>query len=355
MYLPMETPDGLGLACGKQAREDQFFYPPPSGGDIGIGSGASLVAHDPLAGGYFRRVNLGVVFEQQPPAIDFVLPGLVAGTVGAIVSAGGSGKSFFALQMCAALSGAYDFSGIGWLRNEGIGSPSNLSPQKCVYLPAEDAHGPLLERIHRLGRYVSESVRRRISENLEVYSVLGSPDVLSPRWMNALCRLCQGSRLVVIDTLRRFHLADENSGSEMVRVVAALEHLAEVTGAAVVYLHHTTKLSAFHGLGYEQQASRGSSVLVDNIRWQAYLMGMTQGEAARLGVSPLEKRKQFVRLGLSKCNYCAPPDEIWLARSESGFLFKINPAEFPASSQQEEQTPPNQQKTKKRHQPTGIF
>ena len=49
----------------------------------------------------------------------------------------------------------------------------------------------------------------------------------------------------------------------------------------------------------------GSSVLVDNIRWQSYLSGMTAAEAEEWGVDD-SQRPYFVRYGVSKANYGAP-------------------------------------------------
>ncbi|WP_223940026.1 helicase RepA family protein, partial [Aeromonas caviae] len=42
---------------------------------------------------------------------------------------------------------------------------------------------------------------------------------------------------------------------------------------AANHLRHASKGAAMMGAGDQQQASRGSSVLVDNIRWQSYLSG----------------------------------------------------------------------------------
>src|SRR5690606_39725932 len=38
-------------------------------------------------------LDLALAFKTSPPPVDYVLPNMVAGTVGAIVSPGGTGKS----------------------------------------------------------------------------------------------------------------------------------------------------------------------------------------------------------------------------------------------------------------------
>ena len=44
-------------------------------------------------------IDILAAMQNKPEPLNFVLPGLVRGTVGAIVSPGGAGKSAFALQL----------------------------------------------------------------------------------------------------------------------------------------------------------------------------------------------------------------------------------------------------------------
>lgn len=48
-------------------------------------------------------INIMKAFQQEPPQLDFIWPGFLAGTVGALVAPGATGKSFWALE--AAMSG----------------------------------------------------------------------------------------------------------------------------------------------------------------------------------------------------------------------------------------------------------
>lgn len=43
-------------------------------------------------------IDLRAAFENQPPVLDFIWPGFLAGTVGALVAPGATGKSFWALE-----------------------------------------------------------------------------------------------------------------------------------------------------------------------------------------------------------------------------------------------------------------
>ncbi|MBP4078002.1 AAA family ATPase, partial [Aeromonas sp. MrichA-1] len=46
-----------------------------------------------------KPIDILASFTELPPPIDYVLPNMVAGTVGALVSPGGAGKSMLALQL----------------------------------------------------------------------------------------------------------------------------------------------------------------------------------------------------------------------------------------------------------------
>ena len=254
-------------------------------------------------------IDILSAFECEPAPIDYVLPGMVAGSVGAIVSPGGAGKSMAALQIGATLAGGPDLLSLG-----------NMPTGKVVYLPSEDPICTIKHRLHHLGKLLALHERGLVAQNLLIEPLIGlEPDLMDGRWSDALTRAANGARLLILDTLRRFHSYDENDSGAMAAVVGRLESIAQKTGCSILFLHHTNKGAAFMGAGDMQQASRGSSVLVDNIRWQAYLAGMTPAEAETWGVDEA-MRSHFVRLGVSKVNYGPPLPERWLRRHEGGVL-----------------------------------
>lgn len=254
-------------------------------------------------------IDILSAFECEPAPIDYVLPGMVAGSVGAIVSPGGAGKSMAALQIGATLAGGPDLLNL-----------SDMRSGRVVYLPAEDPICTIEHRLHYLGKHLAPNERELVAQNLLIEPLIGlEPDLMDGRWSDALTRAANGARLLILDTLRRFHSYDENDSGAMAAVVGRLESIAQKTGCSILFLHHTNKGAAFMGAGDMQQASRGSSVLVDNIRWQAYLAGMTPAEAEKWGVDDA-MRSHFVRLGVSKVNYGPPLPERWLRRNEGGVL-----------------------------------
>ena len=254
-------------------------------------------------------LDLMAAFTELPPPLDYVLPNMVAGTVGALVSPGGAGKSMLALQLAAQIAGGPDLLEVG-----------ELPTGPVVYLPAEDPPTAIHHRLHALGAHLTAEQRQAVAEGLLIEPLIGKcPNIMALGWFDFLKRAAEGRRLVVLDTLRRFHIEEENASGPMAQVIGRMEAIAADTGCSIVFLHHANKGAAMMGTGDQQQASRGSSVLVDNIRWQSYLSGMTQADAEEWGVDG-SQRGYFVRYGVSKANYGAPFQECWFRRHEGGVL-----------------------------------
>jgi len=253
-----------------------------------------------------EKIDVNHAFTVEPPAIDFVLPGFVAGTVGSIVAPGATGKSFWSLQAAIQIAGGPDSLGLGEL-DTGIVS----------IVAAEDPALIIRHRLHDLGSRLSPSERDRVAENLVIQPAVGQTiDVRDRRWVETLIDLAENSRLLILDTFRRMQAADENSSSEMAEIVGILETIAEKSGASILFLHHTNKASMAGG-GGDQQAARGSSVITDDCRWQSFLCCMSEREARDFGVTD-ERRKMYVRWGASKINYGAQIEDCWYRRGSDG-------------------------------------
>lgn len=254
-------------------------------------------------------LDLMEAFTESPPPIDYVLPNMVVGTVGALVSPGGAGKSMLILQLAVQVAGGPDLLEVGELPTGAV-----------VYLPAEDPPVAIHHRLHALGAHLTADQRRAVADGLLIEPLIGKcPNIMARDWFNGIKRAAEGRRLMILDTLRRFHIEEENASGPMAQVIGRMEAIAADTGCAIVFLHHANKGAAMAGAGDQQQASRGSSVLVDNIRWQSYLSGMTHAEAEEWGVDE-RQRRFFVRYGVSKANYGAPFQECWFRRHEGGVL-----------------------------------
>lgn len=265
-------------------------------------------------------IDILAAFENEPPILDFVWPGFLAGTVGALVAPGATGKSFWALE--AAMSIACSVAG---------GDLPGLTPKHTgavLYLAGEDPEPALIRRVHAIGKHLTADARTAIAEGLTLEPIMGLGfDVMNAKQFERLVERGQGQRLIVLDTLSRIHQLDENSNGDMSKLIARLERLAASTGAAVLFLHHVSKGSARDGLADQQQAARGASALIDNARWCGYVARMTEEEAKRLSNcahsrAPVgqDRRSYFVRFGVSKQNYDATVIDQWFERQEGGVL-----------------------------------
>jgi RecA-family ATPase len=256
-------------------------------------------------------LDLRAAVEQSRKEIDFVLPGLKQGAVGALVATGGVGKTMIAVQMCMTVASGYDMlnlESLGWQCKTG----------KVIFLSAEDDLDILHNRINAMGAVLSPTNREAMYENLRIASLVGlGANVHEASWQAWFYEATKGARLVVFDTLRRFHQLDENDNGAMANLIAWLEVICKVNGITVIFLHHTNKASS--GADVTQHSSRGASVLTDNARWQANLAVMSEKEAEATETDS-ELRSWFVKLCFTKLNYSQPLPDVWLRKREGGAL-----------------------------------
>lgn len=265
-----------------------------------------------------ESVNLKALLGKPPTPLEFVLPGFVRATVGALVSPGGVGKSYWSLAVAVAIAAGPKADLTGLKPAEG----------RVVVLSKEDPIEVLEQRLHAMACVLPKAVSYA---NVDYRSCIGLDiDVMDDGWFAQLCEVSKGARLVILDTLTRFHHLDENSAQDMGRLLSQLERLAAASGASILFLHHTSKAAVTNGQATLQQAARGSSVLVDNARWSAFLAVMTEQEARMFAV-PAGERVNYVRWNIAKQNYGAAIADVWYHRGEGGVLqaVKLNPSKSP--------------------------
>lgn len=102
------------------------------------------------------RIDIASAFAKEPAPLDFVLPGMLAGTVGALVSPGGAGKSMMALQLATLIASGADLIGFG----------TKYSTGNVVILAAEDPPIALQHRLHALGTKLNPDQRIEVSRRI---------------------------------------------------------------------------------------------------------------------------------------------------------------------------------------------
>lgn len=268
-------------------------------------------------------LDLGAVWAAEPPRIDFVLPGLAAGTVGMVVAAGGTGKTFVMLATALSVAVGRDVGDI-W--------GGGLTSGHAVFLSLEDPEVALHARLHSLKPLLQDDGEVATArERLHVLPYAGhglsfaSPSDSEPElteWFGKLKAYLAAirPRLCVVDTLNRaLGGISENDAGAMGWIIGQLERLAREVGCAVVLCHHVSKQALTLSMAGEAHAARGSSVITDNARWQCNLSTPNDKDARFKGKSEVERRC-FVHLAFSKTNYGPPVEPRWLRRSDDGVL-----------------------------------
>jgi RecA-family ATPase len=192
-------------------------------------------------------------YEVEPKSRDYVLPGLLPGKLGSIVSPGGVGKSMLSLLFAHMVGGGVDLLGLG-----------EYHTGRVAYLSAEDDQDILHERLHSIGTRLNQAQREACAKGMIIEDLTRhTPDLLNgskaQAWRDAVERLATGTRLLILDTLRSFHSGDENSGTEMAVLIGHIRAMAARTGCSIVFLHHSSKAMAINGQGDSQQAARGQA------------------------------------------------------------------------------------------------
>lgn len=263
------------------------------------------------------HINISKCFGTEPPPQDFILPGFLAGTVGALVAPGSTGKSMLALQLaCAIAAKGANTTGIEIQKTGPV-----------LYVGLEDPSSEIWRRLHSMGALFDADARAEIASNLEIDSRVGIPtNVFDPEYFADLLEDAKGKRLVIIDTLSRCHALNENDNGEMSGLIVRMESLAKASGAAVLFLHHISKAAGLAGQGGMQQAARGASALIDNARWCGNLVGMSEDDAKKLAdstgqnIGKNKRRGFYVQYSIGKQNYGKVEGAQWYERCEGGIL-----------------------------------
>lgn len=262
------------------------------------------------------------------PVIDYVIPGLVSGSIAVMVGPGGVSKSMLALQTAAVVATGADH----WhLWTDGT---QPIHSGRVAVFNVEDPKIILNTRVHDIAASMPAHMREDFidgfHDNVRIWPLAGreftfghktpKTGVIRPsEWIDWMGEQVEGVRLAVIDTfIRGLNGLDENSSTDVAPVLGMLEKVARKTACTFMILHHVNKASNAPGQQAAQQAARGSSALPDNARWQTNLATMSEADAQARGMADV--RKRWVQVDLSKCNYGPPLEGRWLYRGEGGVL-----------------------------------
>ncbi|MHA1540339.1 MAG: AAA family ATPase [Alphaproteobacteria bacterium] len=273
----------------------------------------------------------------SPPPRKWLIPGfLPLGKVGGIVAAGGTGKSYFALNLAVSVAAGLNFFQQG---------EAKIGEVLCLF--AEDDKAEIHYRFNAIIELenLTEEQQKLLKSNLYIKSMVGednlmtktdgkTKEVIKTSYADNLLKAVEplnDLKLIIVDPASRFRGGNENAAEDVTRFVEALEYVSKKTGATVIVLHHTNKASA--NSGTSQNNARGSSALVDGLRWLLNLTVMNETKAGNHGI-PSDERKMYIEAEITKSNYTAPQASFFLQRAHNGVLKAINLASSASLEQQ---------------------
>lgn len=275
----------------------------------------------------FIPLSIREVLSSPPPKLTHVLPGLLRGHVGVLCGTGGTGKTTLAQQIAVSLACGIPTAG------RLFAAPPE--PMPVALVTAEEPKDVIITRLHAMvdallaeepyplfPALARDEIVERLERNLQVFPCSGQDIRLIREGAHTMTRkklsaAIKGCHLLILETVSRLHDGDENSASDMTALVNALESIAVEVECALVAIHHTSKSATLNNPS-SQHASRGSSALTDNVRWQANLYGVHPEELSDLGLEHMHKR--LLRFEITKANYVPPQDSVLLLRSTGGVM-----------------------------------
>ena len=169
---------------------------------------------------HYEALDLSI----PPPAYNWLVKGLICqGDTTLIVGEPNVGKSWISLSLAVAVANEAST----WL-DYPLSNHGNV-----LYIDEENPHDVVYHRLQQLGMQNNDSIRYlhrqgiRLDRNFD--KLLDEAITYQPK-------------MIVIDSLTRFHTQDENNAGAMAGLFNnSINVLCRETGAAVIILHHTNK------------------------------------------------------------------------------------------------------------------
>ena len=277
------------------------------------------------------------VRNPAPPRHWLLYNTLPLGKVGMLVAPGGTGKSFFSIQLAVAVATGLRLAD-HWEVDE-VGSSLIL----CAEEDDDDLHHRLRDVLSATVAY-TPALQQLIEQRVHIKSMLTENNLMThandrreivpTEYVDRLiltAKQIPDLRLIVIDPASRFRGGDEIAAQDTTRFVETLERLRSATGATVLLVHHTNKLSA-NADEANQGAARGSSALTDGVRWQMNLNKPNKTQAKVHGVLD-SNRHEYVLATITKNNGAPPQPAVMLQRGPGGVLGAVMPSAPTQSSE----------------------
>ena len=297
-------------------------------GEIGTDPEASIAAASRSTAKPWTVGDMKRMLGETPPSVPWLVQGLIpAGVVGIMAGRASVGKSSTALLIGMGLA-----AGLNVLGQE----VSQEARRGVVYVSLEDDRDEIHRRVQRASDLLAEDrdwtdahmenlIRRFIP--LFPNRASGAVFSLEAQWKEIADKanaIPGGCALIVLDTLARLSLGDENSSRDMRPLMEEMAALCDATGATVMAVHHVGK---GHDANSDRklcdrlhpEALRGSSAVEGAARFVIQLATLSPAEAEEVGLDPGEAiRGAYVALALTKISSAQRGDMVLLERRREG-------------------------------------
>ena len=242
-----------------------------------------------------KTLNSDHMFDYVPQPTDYIWPGFVNGTVGALIGDVGCGKSFFALEAAIAVGGGLNTDLMG------------LNPEKkrrVAFFSTEDLPSEINRRGFMIGTNFETQDKVWAADGIDVHHVQNLDLTKANDKKNIIDMMIDDDiSLAIFDALSGIHKLDEYNPVDMIALSNALKEMAEKTNSAILVVMNTPTAG-----------SRGAKIFLDRMRYLCRLKRMDEG------------RKQFEFCSL-RTNYATCETKLPLKR-EFGGVFVLDKSEL---------------------------
>lgn len=174
--------------------------------------------------------NLGSVFDNPPalapPLIDGVLR---QGHKMVLSGPSKAGKSFALMELCISIAEGMNWMGCKCTQGKVLYINMEIDRRSCInrFKRIYEASKPFMEALH--------------PDNIEIWSLRGHSQPISKLVDKIIETAGHNYLAIVLDPLYKLIEGDENSNSDVSKMVANFDRITEETGASVIYAHHFAK------------------------------------------------------------------------------------------------------------------
>lgn len=280
--------------------------------------------------------------REAPQPVRYVIDQILTADIGSglLSGQGGIGKTWLTYQLGFSVA-----TGRPFLDRYQIPEPGLV-----LIFTAENGYASIQRRLHSIKAHyellkkLTDLEHDDLNKNLIIVPTESVRIRLVKRWMGStiatesvseIVKLVKKSNLkpsiIIVDPISRFNGGDENNAEDMTLFVEQLEELKRLSGAETVIATHHVNKSSGRNSASDQFSARGSSALVDGVRWGAVLSSLTEKQKQRI---PPEFHKLYMNFSVAKANDMPFPDPLMLMRTNAGVLVAADKHNYSDTSEQ---------------------